>query len=247
MIKYRMTLDKCMAGLADFKTALPWEAMNWALGHWDEAGPRLAALLDAYARGEDRSEATAKALLPAIYMQAEKSDATAFGSLCRLLLDHEAASIVLGDAITDTLGRILVNMYDGDLAMLAAVVEHGDNEGYQESIRYGALLAMAYLTRTGRIAHEEMRAHLLCWLDGLKPRSESAIWEGWARAVAHLGYADLAGKVEELYLKDIIDPSVMRLWEFRKELQAAVEDPARMKGFEQDGTGPFGTAAEELR
>ena len=99
--------------------------MNWALDHWDEAGPRLAALLDAYARGEDRSEATANALFPAIHMQAEKSDASAFGPLCRLLLDHEAASVVLSDAITATLGRILVNLYDGDLATLAAVVEHG--------------------------------------------------------------------------------------------------------------------------
>ncbi len=221
--------------------------MNWALDHWDEAGPRLAALLDSYARGEDRSEATANALFPAIYMQAEKSDATAFGPLCRLLLDHEAASTVLSDGITETLGRILVNLYDGDLAALAAVVEHGGDEGDEEFIRSGALLAMAYLTRTGLIAHEEMRAHLLRWLDGLEPRSHNAVWEGWALAVAHLGYTDLAGKVEELYRKEFIDPSVMRLQDFGNALQAAVEDPARMKGFEQDGTGPFRTAAEELR
>ena len=245
-----MTLDECVAGLADLKSALPWDAMNWALGHWGEAGPRLAALLDAYARGEDRSEATSCALFPAIYMQAEKSDTSAFGPLCRLLLDHEAASIVLSDGITETLSRILVNLYDGDLAALAAVVEHGggqSDENDEEFIRHGALLAMAYLTRTGRIAHEDMRAHLLRWLDGLQPRSRSAVWEGWALAAAHLGYADLAGKVEGLYRQEFIDPSVMRLQDFRKELHATVEDPARMKGFEQDGTGPFSTAAEELR
>lgn len=162
-----MTLDECMTSLAGPETALPWGAMNWALDHLDEAGPRLAALLDSYARGDDRSEAAANAMFPVIHMQAEKSDATAFGPLCRLLLDHEATSIVLSDAITATLGRILVNMYDGDLATLAAVVEHGGDQGDEngesdeEYIRFAALLAMAYLTRTGRITHEEMRAHLL--------------------------------------------------------------------------------------
>ena len=238
-----MTLDECLATLAEIGTALPKDAMEWALDHWDEAGPRFAAMLDAYARGEDRSEATGNILFPAIHMQAETSDASAFGPLCRLLLDHEAASLVLGDGITETLGRVLVNTYDGDLAALAAVVEH---EGDEEYIRYGALLAMAYLTRTGRIAHEEMRAHLLRWLVELEPRYESVIWAGWALAAAHLGYADLAGRVEELYSKEFIDPFLLPLQDFREELRATAEDPGRMEGFERDGTGPFGKAVEEL-
>ena len=238
-----MTLDDCVAALADIQTALPRDAMGWALDHWDEAGPRFAAMLDAYARGEDRSEAAGNVLFPVIHMQAEKSDSSAFGPLCRLLLDHEAASLVLGDGITETLGRVLVSTYDGNLAAVAEVVGH---EGDEDYIRHAALLAMAYLTRTGSIAHADMRAYLLRWLDELKPRYENIIWEAWALTVAHLGYADLAGHVEELYRKEFIDPFLMRLPDFHKELRLTLDDPARMDGFERDGTGPFGSAVEEL-
>ncbi len=64
--------------------------------------------------------------------------------------------MVLGDAVTETLGRVLVSTYDGDLAALAGVIEH---EGDEDYIRHAALLAMAYLTWSGRITHEDMRAH----------------------------------------------------------------------------------------
>ncbi len=151
--------------------------------------------------------------------------------------------MVLGDAVTETLGRVLVSTYDGDLAALAGVIEH---EGDEDYIRHAALLAMAYLTWSGRITHEDMRAHLLRWLDELQPRYENIIWEAWAVAAAQLGYADLAGHMEELYRKEFIDPVLMRLSDFQKELQIALDDPARTESFERDNTGPFGSAIEGL-
>ena len=238
-----MTLDECLAALADIETVLPREPMQWALDHWDEAGPRFTAMLDAYARGEDRSDAAGSILFLAMHMQAERSDTSAFGPLCRLLRDAGAASNVLGDAITETLGRVLVNTYDGDLPALASVVEE---EGDEDFIRDAALHAMAYLARTGRIAEADMRAHLVRWLDDLQPQHENIIWEAWAMAVAYLGYADLAGRVEELFRKEFIDHYAMSLKDFQKELRRTLDDPARMDGFFAAGTGPFGSAVEEL-
>src|SRR5689334_7481189 len=188
-----MTLDDALRDLAATGNELPRAAMQWALEHWDETGPRFVALLDAYARGQDRSEPTERALFFIVHLLGEKAEAAAFGPLCRLLLDPEASELILGDAITTTLRGILISTYNGDLATLQAVIEA---QGADEFVREGALLALAYLTRTGRVGEAEMRPYLLHLLATMQPQAENFVWVGWLLAVAHLGYEDLAGEAE---------------------------------------------------
>src|SRR5436309_2542430 len=102
-----MTLDDALRDLAGTGNELPRNAMQWALDHWDEAGPRLVALLDAYACGRDRSEPTVRALFFGIHLLGEKAETAAFAPLCQVLLDADASDLILGDAITTTLRGIL--------------------------------------------------------------------------------------------------------------------------------------------
>ena len=60
--------------------------------------------------------------------------------------------------MTSALRGILISTYDGDLAALQAVIEA---PGADDFVREGALLALAYLTRTGRVPETAMRAYLL--------------------------------------------------------------------------------------
>jgi Protein of unknown function (DUF1186)/SEC-C motif len=217
--------------------------MQWALDHWDEAGPRLVALLDAYARGRDRSEQTEQTLFLAIHLLGEKGEAAAFSPLCRLLLDAEASDLILGDAITSTLRGILISTYDGDLAALQAVIEA---EGADEFVREVALLALAYLARTGRVSEAEMRAYLLHLLAEMQPQAEHFVWIGWLLAVAHLGYEDLAEQVEGLIRRGFVSERDWRIADFRADLRRTLADPERMAGFAHDRIGPFTDAIGEL-
>ncbi len=179
-----MTLDDALRDLATTGNELPRDAMRWALDHWDESGPRFVALLNAYASGADRSEQTERALFLVIHLLGEKAEAAAFGPLCRLLLDGEASDLILGDAITSTLRGILISTYDGDLAALQAVIEA---QGADDFVREGALLALAYLARTGRVPEAGMRSYLLRLLAEMQPQAEHFVCIGWLLAVAHLG------------------------------------------------------------
>lgn len=237
-----MTLDEALTALAG-PGELPREAMAWALDHWDQAGPRFAAMLDAYASGADRSKELEVALFPIIHLQAEMRDPAAFGPLCRLLRDAEAADLVLGDAITATLPRVLVSAYDDSLPALASVVELESADSF---VREAAMLAMAYLTRTGRVTEEQMREHLLRWRETLQPQAEDQVWMAWVTAVACLGCADLAGMAEDLFERGFVDMAWMEVEDFRQELQRTLDDPQRMAGFANQDLRPFGSAIEEL-
>lgn len=238
-----MTLDDALRDLATTGNELPRDAMQWALDHWDQAGPGFVALLDAYASGSDRSEQTERALFLVIHLLGEKAEAAAFGPLCRLLLDGEASDLILGDAITSTLRGILISTYDGDLAALRGVIEA---QGADDFVREGALLALAYLTRTGRAPEAEMRPYLLHLLAEMQPQAEHFIWIGWLLAVAHLGYSDLAGSAEGLIKRGFVSEREWRIADFRKDLKRTLDDPERMAGFDYDRIGPLTDAASEL-
>lgn len=237
-----LTLDEALTALAG-AGPLPREAMEWALDHWDQARLRFMAMLDAYARGEDRTKELELSLFPIIHMQAEMQDSTAFGPLCHLLRDTKAADAVLGDAITMTLSRVLVSTYDDSLPTLASVVE---TESTDPFVREAAMLAMAYLTHTGRVTEDQMRERLLHWRDTLQPQAEDQVWMAWVTAVACLGYADLAGMAEDLFERGFVDMAWMRIEDFREELKSTLDDPQRMAGFDSQNLRPFGSATEEL-
>ncbi len=238
-----MILDDALRDLAAAGSELPRAAMRWSLDHWDETRPVFITLLDAYGRGLDRSEGTGRALFFIVHLLGEKGEAAAFGPLCRLLLDGEASEMILGDGITTTVPRVLVSTYGGDLAALATVVEAVEADDFA---RYGALLVMAYLARTGRVPEAEMHAHLLRWLAEMQPQAEHLVWMAWVLAVAHLGYADLARTAEELIRRGFVPGGVMDAAGFREDLERALGDPETVEGFAHDCIGPFGEALEEL-
>jgi hypothetical protein len=229
--------------LADAQDELPREAMREALDAWDECGPRLTALLAAYADGSDRSEPTQQAMFVATALLAEKRETAAFGPLCRLMADAEAADLALGDALTENLLRMLVSTFDGDPAPLVALI---DDPSADEVIRHECLRALAYLTFEGRLTGAWMRQLLARLRSDMQPQGESYVWVAWAHAVTDLGYADLADAAEELCRIGFIAPDVMTGRHVRQDLRRTLADPRRRAGFEQDDIRPYGRAADEL-
>src|SRR5277367_1426056 len=109
-----MNPDEAIRDFAVAEDDLPRDAMRWALDNWEVAGPRFVALLDRYAAGIDRTDETADALFFIVHLLAEKRETKAFPPLHRLLIDGDASNAVLGEAITETLTRLIIGMYDGD-------------------------------------------------------------------------------------------------------------------------------------
>jgi uncharacterized protein len=153
-----MNIDDVIRDFATTGSTLPRASIQWALDHWDEAGPAFIDLLECYDGGENRSAGTREALFFAVHLLGEKAEGRAFRPLCRLMRDVEAYEDALGDATTETLGRVIIGTYNGEIGLLKEVIE---DPAADEFVRDAALGAMAYLARTGRITEREMRSYLL--------------------------------------------------------------------------------------
>ena len=238
-----MNAETAIQAFASAGHDLPREAMQWTLGHWEEATPGLLDVLERYTSGADRSDETASAVFFILHLAGERQDTRVFPLLCRLAQNGEAIETALGDGITTTLKRILISTYDGDLDALKSVIEAAEAD---EFVRAAALEVLAYLTATGRIAREETEAYLLRLYNTMQPQHQGFVWSGWVLAIALLGLEAFSGVVRQAFGRGLIDPMVMNYDSFRRDLGRTLADPERMAGFRYDRLGPLGDAIGEL-
>jgi len=238
-----MTIDQALEALELAGATLPREAMQWLLDHWEQALPTLHHRLDSFVSGEDRSEGNADAVLFIAHLAAEKAETRLFPSFCALLLDSEATEFALGEAGTESLCSVLIAMFDGDRSRLTDVIEYPNAD---EFIRAEVMLALAYLTRTGRIDAAETRAWLVGALTELQPHSPNMVWIGWLDAVAALGLSDLSLAAEKLFQSGWLPDNVMEFRHFQDDLALTLGDPTGMAMFKARKAAPFTNAIATL-
>ncbi len=224
---------------------MPRAAAQWALDHWEAAAPRVVARLRAFvASPAARGEIAEDEIFFIVHLCGEKRDARAYAPLCRLVGEGEEAIAFLGDAVTVTLGGILIDVCDGDPQPLMGAIE--SENGY-EFARAAALEALGWLTRARAIlSDEQMRAYLGRLRREMKPRDESYLWQSWAQTAANLGYDDLRADVASLHAEGWVDPLEFGLDHFDEQVKLARTSADGLAGFEADQVTPFENAVETL-
>jgi len=238
-----MTLDEAIEVLGAPGDALPDAVMELVIDQWEQAGPRCLAMLDGYIHGRDLSEATERALFFVVHLLGEKGETAAFANLCALAGDTERADLVLGDAVTATLPKILISTFDGYAAPLQSLVAREDVDS---SIRDGALMALAYLTRSGRLPGAEMHAYFAGLFATMQPQSRDIVWSGLVMAVGMLGYANLTPQVEAVFARGLADPEGTTIKDFREDLRRAVQNPGSLDELAAVSVAPMSRAIDEL-
>jgi hypothetical protein len=239
-----MNVDEALRQFGAAEEA-PRAALKWALDHWETAAPRLVARLRAFsASPAARDEVAEGEIFFIVHLCGEMRESRAYAPLCRLIGESDAAIDFLGDATTETLDGILINICDGDPQPLMQAIEseRGDVFG-----RAAALEALGWLTR-GRavLSDEDMRAYLGRLRREMKPRGESFLWQSWAATAANLGYDDLRSSVASLHADGWVDPNDFGLKDFDRHVKLARDNSSGLDGFEADGVTPFENAVEAL-
>jgi hypothetical protein len=130
---------------------------------------------------------------------------------------------VLGDAITETLARILAGLFDGDDEPLRALILDAEVDPF---VRSAALRALGTLYFDGRIDRAAF-ADYLRRLDEerLLAEDDDVLWSAWMCVVGVLGMTELAPRVRAAFADQRIDPMYASETNFDQLLDEALARP----------------------
>jgi uncharacterized protein len=223
---------------------LPLEAMQQAARTPDRIAGGVLRVVEKAGAGDPLSEREQNLLFWGVHVLGQVRDTRLYRPLLALLArPSEETDVLLGDAITGTLSRVTASVFDGDPAPLIDLLA---NPEIDEFIRWNVFGALTFLTFDGRIDRTLTHDFLVRFDDERLARAGDATWNGWAEAIALLGFEDLAGRYhaaldEARLLDDVCD----RAW-FEAVTFDAREKPRDGERFEMHQMGYFGDAVDEL-
>ena len=215
--------------------ALPEVALGTCALRFEESHPPLLALLARAAHGEPLSDDEERLLFRGLFLLGGGRNRQACAPLLKLLrLPPDRVDVLLGDAVTDSLPRIVVGIFDGHADALLGVAT---DPSVDEFVRASLLDAAAFLTWEGRIDAGQMHAFLKRFhAERLAPEGDFA-WFGWQNAIALLGLRDLAPLFGQAWDAGLMLEEWMEREDFEQDLARAERDPGDPKRFEDANIG----------
>lgn len=220
-------------------------AVTACLQRYPEAAPHLRSALEGFAAGGRETNEMAQGLFRALHIMGEMRDSQACAPLLRLLgRDPEEVGWLLGDAITETLPRILIGVFDGNADALFEAIADQDRD---ELVRNSLFRAATFLTWEGRIDRSLMVAFLVRFGSGALAVETEFVWHAWVDAIALLGLRHLEPLVTQALAKGLIDEFIFERDEFNASLERAERDPADISRFTDLGMGHLNDVLDILR
>ncbi|MER8435383.1 DUF1186 domain-containing protein [Mesorhizobium sp. M1312] len=223
---------------------LPDVAIIHCIARIEESAPALRAVLTRAAEGEHLSQDDEMLLLRGIYILGGARDSEAFRPLLRLLRrpEHELDDL-LGDAVTESMARVVAGVFDGDADALFSLIS---DRSVDQFVRDTVLGAAAFLTWEGRIELDRMRDFLERFHTERLADDDDFAWIGWLEAIARLGLRNLASLVHSAWHDGRVPMGMLELSDFEDDLLAAEQNPNDIDRFKRAGLGYIDDVLEAL-
>ncbi len=204
----------------------------------------LLAAVEPAAAGAELNESESSLAFYAIHILGGARDTRLFPLLLRVLsLPDEQLDGFLGDSLTETIKRVAIGSFNGDSDAVFAFIADTRSDEYA---RLALLEAATFLTFEGRIDAATFKRFLVRFDDERLAPDEDMAWWGWTEAIALLGLADLAPRVEAAWRDGRLEEEYSDLAYFFGDLKRAErdrDDPAR---FKDAGLGYMEDLGDEL-
>ncbi len=223
---------------------LPAEALAETRRRAPEMVPVLLDTLRRFVEKPVHDPLVPSPLFWAVHMLGELKVEEACPLVSRLLrLDPEILAAELGDAVPETVPRLMYNVFDGDLAQITAVI---DDPAADALVRSGLFDTLAMLVRDGRADREAVSRYVAAVHDRLRAEApEGIVWLGWIGLVTLVPLLEHEGLARALFADGVIEPEWMSLEDLERDLELAREEP--MLAAEWLRLTPFGRIEEELK
>lgn len=225
-----MTFDEIIRSFAESET-VPEEAIRAALAapaaFVDKAVPVLEKIAASKA-----SDVEDRAMTVLMHVLGEIGDGRAFAPLMRVLkLPTEELDRLLGDAVTETLGSVLISLVGDRAPALEEALADLEIDDFVRSAIFEAWTAQVL---TGRVSRERAKVFLADYPVRAGLDTSDFGWSAWVSAVTVLGLAETADFArrhlpDEATLTSILDVPDVTIGDFERELAATRADPDRWK------------------
>jgi hypothetical protein len=218
----RYSRDQLLYALSN-DAALPSGAIAVATFYAREIEPDIIAVVER-ASTEELDPPSARLLFRGLHILGGRRFTSVYRPLVALLRGpQDRVEHLLGDAITETLPKILAGVFDGDQAPLQALIADTTVDSF---VRKAALKALAFLAFDGRLDRAGFQEFLRRFdKERLAPPDDDAMWHGWMAVVAVLGMVELVPQVRAAFADGRIAPDWCDEDDFDALLEAAVERP----------------------
>jgi uncharacterized protein len=212
---------------------------NFAIGictvRIEEAAPPLRAVLVRAADGGELSDDESLLLLRGLHILGGARDREACQPLLRLLRQpFDEVDALLGDAVSETLARIVTGVFDDEIESLLALIADNSIDGFIREALFGAA---TFLTWEGRIGRDRYREFLVRFHEERPAEDEDQAWAGWLRAIGLLGLRDLVPLVDAGFRDGHLPGGTIYRSEFDEDLADAERAPDDIERFTQINLG----------
>ena len=215
----------------------PADAVRECLDRREEMVPVLLQLLSDQVKGRGLLDDQGDALFLGVHILGELREQSAFAALLDLLAkDGYELDRLFGDALTETLPKVLISTYDGDTARLCALIENAQAD---EFARDTAFKCWTYYVAAGRIDRAEAERYLSAALKTLQPREYCYAWTAWLYAIALLGFTGLKGVVRNAYDLEYVYPGDIGYSSFERLVDKAADTDDPLGFLADEGLVPF--------
>ena len=214
---------------------LPDLAIGMCTLRIEEAALKLRAVLLRAADGKELSDDESLLLLRGLHILGGARDREACQPLLRLLRrPFDEVDALLGDAVTESLAKIVTGVFDDDVDALFALIIDSSIDGFIREALFGAA---TFLASEHRIERERLREFLVRFCEQRPAEDGDQAWAGWLQAISLLGLRDLAPLVDGAFREGRMPEEWIDRPQFDKDLAEAERAPDDIDRFMQNNLG----------
>jgi hypothetical protein len=221
-----MDLQQTLRALENNNQHHAREAVSEAILRRDEIIPALLKILeDVIEHPESFIDSERFDHIYAMFLLAQFRETRAYPLLVKIFsLPGEFAFDLVGDTVTEDLGKILASVSGGDISGMAALVE---NEDANEYVRAAGLTGLLTLCACGTLSRDEVMAYFKSLFQKLR-RTPDGVWSWLANSCADLYPREVMEELRTAYEEDLPDPRIIA-WDDLEDALAMGEEAATIK------------------
>ena len=218
-----MTIPEIIAELTRKSVVFPHQAISEAIAQREAVVPQLIGLLEEATSNiaDVAAQEDYMGHVFAMYLLSQFREEHAYKPLMDLFTaDFRHVDRMLGDILTEDLGRMLASVCNGDTSLICGMIENADLNEY---VRSAGLDALIVLLAQGVKTREEVMAYFQSLFHGKLERKLSFVWDALISCCCRLCPEEILQEINQAFEDDLVDRYFINLNSVERYLEQGMD------------------------